>query len=285
MAGRSRLFILGAAFIALMIGFAPLYLLRCIFPRGPAAFIMQTPPSVPSKGFHLPPVKNTAFKSGEKLTYNIVFKGIVVGHSTIEVGNGPMINGRRTLTYKSKAESTRFFDFFYKVRDENLSTVDEASLFSVSFDQNLHEGHYKDIRRYIFDYRNKKFLSEETKKGETKKTEGALQAPVYDVLSALYFARTLDLTPGRDLSLSIYRDQKGKPLLVTVGELLKKKKTPFGTFSCLRVEPLIHGDSLFKSKGGGLVVWMTNDENKLPVLMEANSTVGIVRVKLTKWEH
>ena len=189
-----------------------------------------------------------------------------------------------SIKYVSKAKSTHFFDLFFKVRDENVSTVDKASLFSLSFDQNLHEGSYQAVRHYDFDYLNKKFTVEKKKKGKINKSEGTLDAPLHDVLSALYFARTVDLSPGRDLSLSIFRDNSGKPLPIKIGASLKNQKTPLGTFSCLRVEPAIKGDSIFKSKDGKLVVWMTNDKKKLPVLIEANASVGLVRVKLTKWE-
>jgi len=283
---RSPHFIVGSALVALVVGFVPLYLFRSfILTERPPIFITQDTLPVPAAGFKLPPINNTAFKAGEKLHYDIIFKGLTVGHATIEITNGPMVNGRPTLKYTSKAESTHFFDLFFKVRDENTSTVDKASLFSLSFDQNLSEGHYRALRRYDFDYLHKKFTTEEKREGKIKKSVGTLQAPLFDVLSVMYFARTIPLSPGRDIVLSIYRDKAGKPLPIRIGSSLKTKKTPFGTFSCLRVEPLLQGDSIFKSKEGGLVVWITNDEKKLPILMEANSTVGLIRVKLMKWEN
>ncbi len=86
------------------------------------------------------------------------------------------------------------------------------------------------------------------------------------------------------LSVNIHRDDTGRPLPVLIGSETKEFKTPMGKFSCLRVEPTIQGDSLFKSKDNKLVVWMTNDKKKLPVLIEATIGVGLIRVKLDKWE-
>lgn len=232
----------------------------------------------------LPPVENKAFAAGEKLHYKVIYKGITVGHSLIEIKDGPLVNERPTLKYVSTAKSTKFFDAFFKVRDENVSTVDKQSLFSVAFDQNLREGRYRAERHHTFDYQQRKFISLEKKKGKTKNKEGTLEAPIHDVLSALYSVRTRDLAPGRDFTLSIFRNNTGKPLPVIIGPEPKVLKTVLGKVSCLRVEPMIQGDSLFKSKDNKLVAWMTNDEKKLPVLMEAKISVGLIRVKLDKWE-
>jgi len=230
----------------------------------------------------LPPVENNAFSVGEKLHYNVIYKGITVGHASIEVIDGPIINDRPTLKYVTTAQSTKFFDNFFKVRDKNISTIDKASMFAVAFDQSLHEGKYRAQRHHIFDYPSKKFSSSETRKGVAKNKEGPLEAPVHDVLSALYYVRTLPLKPGRDLTLTIFRNNTGKQIPVRIDAETKELKTALGRIPCLRVEPMIQGDSLFKSEGSKLVVWMTNDERKLPVLMEATIGVGLVRVKLNK---
>ncbi len=229
-------------------------------------------------------VENNAFAAGEKLYYNIIYKGITVGHALVEVREGPLVNDRPTLKYVATAKSTKFFDAFFKVRDESVSTVDRASLFSVAFDQSLHEGRYKAVRNSVFDYRQRRFASAEKRKGEIKNKEGIIVAPFHDVLSALYFVRTRELTPGKDLTLSIFRNNTGKPVPIKIGPELQELKTTLGKVSCLRVEPMIQGDSLFRSKDNKLVVWMTNDKTKLPVVMEATISVGLVRVKLDKWE-
>lgn len=234
----------------------------------------------------LPPVENRVFAVGEKLHYDIVYKGLTVGHALIQVKAGPTVNGLPTLQYVSTAQSTKFFDAFFKVRDQNISTVDNASLFSLVFDQTLREGRYRAERHYTFDYEKGTFAASEkrTKKGKIRNKEGTLETPLHDVLSALYFARTRDLAPGQELDLSVFRDNAVKTLPVKIGPELKELKTKLGKLSCLRVEPVLQGDSLFRSKDNTLVVWMTNDERKLPVLLEAAISVGLVRAKLVKWE-
>ena len=236
-------------------------------------------------GLELPAIENKAFAVGERLSYNVIFKGVTVGRTVVEVKAGSAVNDRPTLQYISTSETNKFFDDFFKVRDENVTTVDQASLFSVAFYQNLHEGHYEAVRHYNFDYLQKKFTASEKKKhNTTKKKEGTLDAPLYDVLSALYSVRARELTPGHDITVSIFRDNTGKPLTIKVDGVLKELKTALGKVSCLRVEPMLQGDSLFKTQDNRLVVWMTNDKNKIPVLMEATISAGLIRIKLDKWE-
>ena len=66
-----------------------------------------------------------------------------------------------------------------------------------------------------------------------------------DVLSALYSARARELKPGRDFRLIIFRKNTGIVVTVKIAPELKELKTTFGVVSCLRLEPLIQGDSLF----------------------------------------
>jgi len=222
---------------------------------------------------------NNAFQAGEKLNYGIVFKGMTVGHGTLAVYEDEPVNGRPTLKLESTSRSTKFFDLFCKVRDLNSSIIDQASLFSLVFHQNLNEGKYHAMRNYHFDYQKRLFQAEETEK-EKKTFEGALTAPVHDILSALYYTRTLPLQPGQDLTVPVYRNGKVVDMVVKVAPKTKKIKTPAGTFDCLLIEPLVQGDSIFRSTDGRLLIWMTNDAKKTPVLIEATATVGNVRVRL-----
>lgn len=283
MSTRSRKVLLGGILLA-SIGL--LYLSRHPFGRGGRGNATMDISTTTVTALELPAVENKAFSIGEKLTYNVIFKGVTVGHTVIEVKPGAPLNGRPTWQYISTSRSTKFFDAFFKVRDENVSTVDAASLFSVAFYQNLHEGKYQAVRHYNFDYQQGVFSSTEKKKTGTKTKAGPLDAPFYDVLSALYAARARPLTPGRELKMAIFRNDKGIPLSIKVDGVLKELTTvPFGKVNCLRVEPMIQGDLLFKDKDNRLVVWMTNDEKKIPVLIEATIGAGLIRVKLDKVEN
>src|SRR5262245_34470134 len=112
----------------------------------PAVVTSTMPPIV------LPESPNTAFCVGEKLVFSLNYEFVKAGEATMEVMNGPRVNGRPTIYIESNAKSTGFVDTFFRVRDFNASTVDRESLAAVSFHQNLREGDYRVIRNTTFDY-------------------------------------------------------------------------------------------------------------------------------------
>ena len=59
--------------------------------------------------------------------------------------------------------------------------------------------------------------------------------------------------------------------------------TAAGTFRCLRIEPLLKGEGIFKQKGR-LLVWVTDDEYKIPVQMTSEVAVGHITTELEKIE-
>jgi hypothetical protein len=261
---------------------------RAVSPWTPApsksvATARSAPPK-PRQGFDLPSISNSAFEAGEVLHYHVIFKGMTVGHATLRVADGPLVEGRPTYQFTSTTRSISLFDHIMKVRDFNSSTVDKASLASISFHQNLHEGDYSAVRNMKFDNHLKKFHTEETEDGRTITRNGELGAPLHDVLAALFRARTMPLKAGEDTAVRIYRDGKAFVMKVTIDPKMPMIHTPLGTVRCLRVEPLVKGDSIFRSKDGRLIVYLTDDERKVPVLIEARITVGTVRVRLVSDE-
>jgi hypothetical protein len=56
-----------------------------------------------------------------------------------------------------------------------------------------------------------------------------------------------------------------------------------GTFDCIVVEPLVQEGGLFKSEGS-IVIWLTDDDLKIPVKVKTKVVVGSIDAELTKYE-
>jgi len=57
---------------------------------------------------------------------------------------------------------------------------------------------------------------------------------------------------------------------------------PAGEFECFVVEPVLRiGTGIFQAKGR-LLVWLTADSKKVPVLMRSQIVVGSVEARLTE---
>ena len=58
-------------------------------------------------------------------------------------------------------------------------------------------------------------------------------------------------------------------------------KTPAGRFKCVVLEPLLKAGGIFKNKGR-LVIWLTDDERRMPVMMKSKVAIGSISVVLTE---
>ena len=56
-----------------------------------------------------------------------------------------------------------------------------------------------------------------------------------------------------------------------------------GTFDCLIVEPLVQEGGLFNSEGS-ILLWMTNDDVKMPVRVKTKVVVGAIDADLTSYQ-
>ncbi|MCG3203491.1 MAG: hypothetical protein KCHDKBKB_00159 [Elusimicrobia bacterium] len=226
-------------------------------------------------------IQNSAFCLGEKLTFVIKYEFIKAGFATMTVTEGPQIQGRSTIHLESRAESTGFVDSFFKVRDFNASTADEKSLISFNFHQNLKEGHYKVIRNTSFDYDKLIYKFNRVRKGKLVEREGPISQPLFDMLSAFFYVRTLPLKLGSRYEVTVFSDEEVYPLAVNVLPSLQKVNVQAGKFECLRIEPVFLGDGIFKAKDGKMTIWLTNDEKKMPVLIRSKVFIGSFDAELT----
>ena len=88
----------------------------------------------------------------------------------------------------------------------------------------------------------------------------------------------MDLRVGKDEVLEVYADGKVYPLKVIV-HAKEKVTVPAGTFRCIKVEPVLKSEGIFKQKGK-LTVWLTDDKLKIPVKMTSKILIGSIGTKL-----
>jgi len=231
------------------------------------------------------PVVNNAFWEGETLNFNIKYEFIGAGTAVMSVRAGEPFEARPTLHIETKASSNKTVDKFFKVRDFNVATVDRESMISRGFHQNLREGKYAVVRTTSFDYRNRQYKFERTRKGNTRVSTGTINVPVMDVLGAFFYSRTLPLHPGDEIRLSAFSDGEVYPLLIKVGDRIETIKVPAGKFQCIKIEPTIVGDAIFKASDGKMKIWMTNDEYHMPVLIRSKVFIGSFDAELQSYER
>ena len=219
-----------------------------------------------------PAAPNSAFGEGEWFQFSIQYGAIRAGDALMQVESVENVAGRPCYRLVSKAESNSFFSLFFKVRDRVDSFMDVEELVSRRFSKNTLEGKHKDNFTIDLDHGS----------GTARYSDGAeleLLPCSQDILSAFYYVRTVDLEVGRSVEVPCHADKKNYQLEVKVHRR-ETVRTPAGQFTCLVIEPLLKSSGVFRQKGR-LTIWLTDDEYKIPVLMQSKILVGSVSAILT----
>jgi hypothetical protein len=198
---------------------------------------------------------------GERLTYEILYSSIPAGHARLEVtsqGHGDNEIYRITST----AQSNDVISLFFKVDDRIVSEVDATTFESRYFEKRLREGPNRKDERTYYDAN-----------GVVRSGDRAIpvEPGTRDILSALYYVRGQDLRVGEDVVISTFDGGKNYEARVRV---LRRESVRTGDrdYDCLVVEPHLY-DGPF-AKTGRILVWLTDDRRKLPVLLKSKVKVG-----------
>jgi hypothetical protein len=218
-----------------------------------------------------------AYGTNEVLDYRVHYGFIDAGKARLEVDPSlRTIGGRTCYRVLGTGRSVGAFDWFFKVRDHYESYIDVETLQPWMFIRKIEEGNYRKHQQVKFDHRRATATSE-------KKT---IRTPekVQDIISAFYYARTLDMSQaavGDTFSIQCYLDDETFPMVIKYAGK-QKVKTSAGQFRCIVFKPYLLEGRVFKEKEG-MTIWITDDDNRVPVRAEAEILVGSVKMDLVKF--
>lgn len=219
------------------------------------------------------------FSIGEKLRYRLHYGFLDAGEAIITINEtSRLANGREMLHVVGTGRTVGAFNLFYKVRDRYETYIDKQGIFPWFFVRRINEGGYKKSQDYEF-YQDKSSVYNGS--GKTFKTPAAVQ----DMLSAFYYGRTLDfsnLKKGDVVSVETFMDDELFTLNVKyMGKETKSLRA--GKFKCLKFVPVVQEGRVFKSSDD-MTVWITDDENHIPILIKAKILVGSIKMEMVEYE-
>lgn len=225
-------------------------------------------------------VDYTVFSKGEKLKYLAHYGIINAGEATIEIStNSHYVNGEMSTKIIGKGYSTGAFDFFFKVRDSYITYMNAESLEPYRFVRHVDEGGYIIDQEYNFDHKNQQVITE---KNDTMDVPIGIQ----DLVSSYYYARSIDLdhyNVGDILTFKAFVDERIESIRIKyIGKETIKIKS--GKYRCFKFQPVVQSGRVFKDPDD-LVVYISDDKNRIPVLIEAKVIVGSVKLELMTTER
>lgn len=260
--------------LAMNIAFILSGLLLASSPAKPQQANAAENPSV--NATELPSIKHIAFKRGERLKYEVSYGWVTAGEAVIEITQEKnTIAGRDVMHIVGTGKSRGSFDWFFKVRDRYESYMDVEGVFPWIFVRDIHEGGFEMKQYYTFDQFKRKVKTEKDK-------EFDVPLGVQDMISSFYRARAIDFSnvqPNQVFEIQAFVDGEVWPLRIRYlrNETIEVDK---GTFDCMVFVPVVQKGRIFK-KEEDMMVWVTNDDNKMPVLAKAKVLVGSITMELT----
>lgn len=211
----------------------------------------------------------------ERLSYDLYWLNIFVGRAVLEA-----TNDKGTVRITSQVHSTPFISTFYKVEDYAESVIVNGlpSLFKIK----QREGKYRSDKETVFDPRNKKITFMNHLKG-TRDEHTVASAVFWDVISGFYYLRTLLFEVGKTVYIDIFDSNKFFKAEVNI---LSKEKITLpdnSEIDTVVVRPVLKSEGLFQNKGE-ILIWLTDDNNKVPVRIETKVPIGKVVAQLKSLE-
>jgi hypothetical protein len=234
-------------------------------------------------------IPHMAFQAGESLTYKVYYHWGAVWLSGGEIyfklteetyNNIPVLHASGdAVTYKS-------FDWLFKVRDKLDTWMNTETLQSYKFTRDVYEGGYTFYRSYDWDRTNNIIYSyQDNRKGKkTNKEIKDVDPCGVDLLSTFYWMRTIDVSnrkKGDKIPVKMAIDDKEYDMYVRY-DGKEVYETKMGTFNCIKLKPLLVVGEVFK-EGEGMTLWLTDDDNRIPVRIESELLVGSITCDLKSY--
>lgn len=211
---------------------------------------------------------------GETLRFTMTILGVTGGEMVLSA-KAVQFKGETAYKFEMSALSNEFLSKMFLVRDYLASWVDPDPFRSLRFEKHTVEGKRVRDEMIEFDY------EEGVARRDGKII--ALDGPTFDSLSSVYYLRTLDLEGTKPVEIEVVAKKRGSLRAEIRGR--ETVTTPAGVFRTVRVEPKSTGEGGLIGKGKNLVLWLTDDERKMPVQLRSKLKVGTLVGKLKAVER
>ena len=232
-------------------------------------------------------IQNNTFQDGEeivyKLYYNWNFVWLAAGEVTFKVKE---YNNKYHVSAEGRTYSS--YEWFFKVRDTYESYLDKQTLLPHTSIRDVHEGKYTLYEKVDFDQNTGKAVSLRGRtKSQAEEKSYQVESCMHDILSIIYYSRNIDfdgMSNGSEIPIKIFMDKEVWPLKVTYkGKETNKKIKGRGKFNTIKFSPEVIKGEVFKEEDG-MSVWVSDDQNRIPLMIESPVSVGSVKAVLKNYK-
>jgi hypothetical protein len=218
------------------------------------------------------------FHIGETLTYDVSWSSYLsAGTAVVSVKEKRPSFDSTAYYIVAEAKPTQLLSKLYTLYYKLDTLLDAYTLLPQRGSVYTEEGNRHRFKTTRFDRRQQKAFFE-YRSGNTINSEFAVPAFTQDALSAIYVMRSIPLKAGDHMTMPVSDDGVTYRLGIDVGAP-EHVKTPFGELNAWKVRPVLTDDK-GQTVGRNLAVWISDDERRYPLKIQAEVAVGTFNLML-----
>lgn len=237
--------------------------------------------------------ENLAFGHGESATFTLHYEwGAIdsdVGTATVRLDT-VTFNGYKAYKCTMDGRTTRLYDFFFKVREDFQAWFTRDGLRPLKFYRHSQEGDYEAKNTYLYVRTTAEpviIADLYTSKRGARSMEIPLTPCTFDLPTLFYFARNMDfdvVEPGKKYPMTFaIDDEVFNVYFILYGRETIKVKG-LGTVKTIKFAAKLLEGEVFKGETD-MLIWVSDDENRLPVYFEAPLLVGTAKGRMSSYEN
>lgn len=229
--------------------------------------------------------RNTSFGKGEQLDYKVTFGFFTVGHGTTRIDSRVFkINAKPCYKIEAYGETSDWISWVTRVKDTWGAYLDTTTFSTQVSYRKIREGRYKKDELSNFDHGTMKVevktLNQESGVYENPK-QYDIPKNAKDLVGGFMLLRQIDFARVQKQDTLIisgfFEDTSYYLKIMYMGKDLVSTKV--GNIPCHRLVPIMPDNQLFDGENS-ITCWISDDENKIPVKIQAKMFIGHTGVEL-----
>ncbi len=222
------------------------------------------------------------FQDGEEIVYIVYYNWGIVWVPAGEV-KFSVTERDSTIYFDVIGKSFSSYDNIFKVRDFYSSEVDSKTFLPRTFKRDVEEGKYIRFDSISFDQKAGKVVEYFGKTREyARKFEFELEGAVHDMVSIIYQVRSIPIQTMQveeKIPVSFFFDKELFSVNIKYRGRQTTKIKDIGKVNAFLLQPELI-DSYVFSDGDLMDIWVSADNNRIPLMIESPISVGSVKAVL-----
>lgn len=227
------------------------------------------------------------FRLGEKFQYKINYGFLNIARATITIDDTMhhYAGKENLLKVDVKGKTTGMAGWITNVDDRWCTYVDPETLLPHVAIRDINEGNYKKDEIAYFDHSQNRVELVIDKNNTTRKKGYKIVNQSLDLLSGYLFIRQLDYSKYKEGEVIVIKAFFEGELydfeLIYAGK--ERIKTKLGKRDAIKIIPNMPKNKIFSGKNP-IQIWISDDENRVPLKVDADMFLGHVRCHLVSMD-